>query len=65
MNSVDVIGKPSNLTMDIYHLNPASTHVHLSALNATTIFTTIGWSDEFNDPGYTLRYGLLGSVVLR
>lgn len=27
----------------------------------------VAWStsDEFNDPGYTLRYGLLGSVILR
>ena len=43
----------------------------ISAVVGTLITTmddtlgTLAWSDEFDDPGYTLRYGLLGSIVLR
>lgn len=63
------------MMMEIYH-NPALNLDYMPATESfklwwptSTIVTVpdVAWStsDEFNDPGYTLRYGLLGSVALR
>lgn len=71
----------SAMMMEIYHNpasepNPIAGNVSFTATellremwptSQIVSLPDVAWSttDEFNDPGYTLRYGLLGSVVLR
>ena len=51
----------STAVTDTGSFSPA-TDIFITTINDT--LATLALSGEFNDPGYTLRYGLLGSIML-